>query len=116
MFSTGSAKCLLFAFLICKFRARLKPVDPGAGKWFQFAWESLAEPMPDEEVEATDNAAQLMAEQGVEWRAQQKGPVPTYAVAEWLVAGGVPIRLPNFEECLAAHHEAKAPVGGGMRG
>ena len=37
-------------------------------------------------------------------------------VAEWLVAGGVPIRLPSFEECLAAYHEAKAPAGGGMRG
>ena len=37
-------------------------------------------------------------------------------VAEWLVAGGVPIRVPTFEECLAAYHEAKAPAGGGMRG
>ena len=40
-----------------------KHAGPGVDKWFQFAWESLAEPMPDEEEDATDELVASMAMQ-----------------------------------------------------
>lgn len=56
-------------------------------KWFQFAWECLAEPMPDQDQEEQDL---FMQSAGVTWKSSDPYPVPICrdGFSEWLHAPG----------------------------